>query len=39
VARAMARRGRPITNDRFDVELAVHLCHWYGEALLLQARR
>jgi DNA-binding PucR family transcriptional regulator len=34
VRRAMVRRGRPITNDRFDVELALLLCHWYGDALL-----
>jgi DNA-binding PucR family transcriptional regulator len=34
VGRAMIRRGRPITNDRFDVELALLLCHWYGDALL-----
>jgi DNA-binding PucR family transcriptional regulator len=35
VGRALARRGRPITGDRFDVELALLLCHWYGDALLL----
>jgi DNA-binding PucR family transcriptional regulator len=35
VGRALARRGRPITEDRFDVELALLLCHWYGDALLL----
>jgi DNA-binding PucR family transcriptional regulator len=35
VGRAMTRRGRPITNDRFDGELALLLCHWYGDALLL----
>jgi DNA-binding PucR family transcriptional regulator len=35
VGRALARRGRPITSDRFDVELALLLCHWYGDALLL----
>jgi DNA-binding PucR family transcriptional regulator len=35
VGRAMTRRGRPITNDRFDVELALLLCQWYGDALLL----
>lgn len=34
VGRAMIRRGRPITNGRFDVELALLLCHWYGDALL-----
>ena len=36
VRRAMARRGRPISDDRFDVELALLLCHWYGDAILLQ---
>jgi DNA-binding PucR family transcriptional regulator len=35
VGRALVRRGRPITDDRFDVELALLLCHWYGDALLL----
>jgi DNA-binding PucR family transcriptional regulator len=35
LGRALARRGRPITEDRFDVELALLLCHWYGGALLL----
>lgn len=35
VGRALARRGRPITDDRFDVEMALLLCHWYGDALLL----
>jgi DNA-binding PucR family transcriptional regulator len=35
VGRALARRGRPITDDRFDVELALLLCHWYGDTLLL----
>jgi DNA-binding PucR family transcriptional regulator len=35
VGRAMARRGRPISTDRFDVELALLLCHWYGETLML----
>ena len=39
VRRAMVKRGRPITTDRFDVELALLLCHWYGEALLLPPRR
>jgi DNA-binding PucR family transcriptional regulator len=36
VGRALARRGKPITDDRFDVELALMLCHWYGDTLLLQ---
>src|ERR1700756_5639306 len=35
VGRALARRGRRITDDRFDVELALLLCHWYGDAMLL----
>jgi DNA-binding PucR family transcriptional regulator len=35
VGRALARRGRPITDDRFDVELALLFCHWYGDAMLL----
>ncbi|MFE4461867.1 PucR family transcriptional regulator, partial [Nocardia tengchongensis] len=35
VGRAVARRGRPITdNDRLDVELALLICHWYGAAVL-----
>ncbi|MBV9600323.1 MAG: helix-turn-helix domain-containing protein [Chloroflexi bacterium] len=34
VGRATARRGRPITTDRLDVELALLLCHWYGKAVL-----
>ena len=35
VGRALARRGRPITNDRLDIELALLLCRWYGSAVLL----
>jgi DNA-binding PucR family transcriptional regulator len=38
VVRALARRGKPITDDRFDVELALLLCHWYGDTLLLQPK-
>ncbi|MFJ4653163.1 PucR family transcriptional regulator [Nocardia sp. NPDC088792] len=34
VGRAIARRGRPITEDRLDVELALLVCHWYGRAVL-----
>ncbi|MEU1205856.1 helix-turn-helix domain-containing protein [Nocardia sp. NPDC005825] len=34
VARAVARRGRPIGDDRLDVELALLVCHWYGTAVL-----
>jgi DNA-binding PucR family transcriptional regulator len=38
LGRALARRGRPITDDRFDVELALLLCHWYGDTLLVPLR-
>ncbi|MGE5697358.1 MAG: helix-turn-helix domain-containing protein [Candidatus Sericytochromatia bacterium] len=31
---AAARRGRPISAGRLDVELALLLCHWYGAAVL-----
>lgn len=34
VGRAIERRGRPITNDRLNVEIALLLCHWYGSAVL-----
>ncbi len=34
VARAIERRGRPIVDDRLDVEVALLLCHWYGTAFL-----
>ncbi len=34
IDRAVARRGREIGADRLDVELALVLCHWYGEAVL-----
>lgn len=34
VHRAVERRGRPIADDRLDVEVALLLCHWYGNALL-----
>jgi len=39
VGRAVARRGRPIIKDRFDVELALLLCQWYGAAVLRPAKR
>jgi DNA-binding PucR family transcriptional regulator len=39
VRRALVKRGRPMTTDRFDVELALLLCHWYGEPLLLSPKR
>ena len=34
VHRAIERRGRPITDGRLDVEVALLLCHWYGSAVL-----
>ena len=34
VGRAVARRGREISSDRLDVELALLACHWYGAAVL-----
>lgn len=34
VGRAVERRGRPLTTDRIDVELALLLCHWYRSAVL-----
>ncbi|MEV5838291.1 helix-turn-helix domain-containing protein [Nocardia sp. NPDC052112] len=34
VARAVARRGRPIEDDRLEVEMALLVCQWYGTAAL-----
>lgn len=34
---AISRRGRPISRDRLDVELALLLSHWYGAAVLAPA--
>jgi hypothetical protein len=34
VQRAVERRGRPITDDRLDVELALSVCRWFGAAVL-----
>lgn len=34
VQKALDRRGRPITDDRLDVEIALLLCQWYGAAVL-----
>ncbi|HTM84649.1 MAG TPA: helix-turn-helix domain-containing protein [Mycobacterium sp.] len=34
VQRAEERRGRPISNDRLDVEFALLLCHWLHAAVL-----
>ncbi|BBZ36415.1 helix-turn-helix domain-containing protein [Mycolicibacterium confluentis] len=36
VQRAAERRGRPITDDRLDVEVALLLCHWFGPAILTE---
>ncbi|MBF6335341.1 helix-turn-helix domain-containing protein [Nocardia abscessus] len=34
VGRAISRRGRPIAEDRLDIELALLVCHWYGAPVL-----
>jgi DNA-binding PucR family transcriptional regulator len=34
VRRAIERRGRPIRDGRLEVELALLVCHWYGNAVL-----
>jgi DNA-binding PucR family transcriptional regulator len=34
VQRAVERRGRPISHDRLDVEVALLLCDWFGPAVL-----
>jgi hypothetical protein len=34
VHRAVERRGRPISDDRLDVEVALILCQWFGAAVL-----
>jgi DNA-binding PucR family transcriptional regulator len=34
VEKAGQERGRPIRCDRLDVELALHVCHWLGHAVL-----
>ena len=34
VQRALERRGRPIADDRLDVEVALLLCHWFDTAVL-----
>jgi DNA-binding PucR family transcriptional regulator len=34
IGRAVARRDRPIDDDRLDVELALLACQWYGTAVL-----
>lgn len=39
VLRATERRGRPVAEDRLDVELALMICHWLGAAVLQPAQR
>ncbi|WP_116372565.1 CdaR family transcriptional regulator [Mycobacterium sp. MFM001] len=34
VQRAVERRGKPIADDRLDVEVALLLCQWFGSAVL-----
>ncbi|MGB6207242.1 PucR family transcriptional regulator, partial [Mycobacterium sp.] len=34
VQRAVERRGRPISDDRLDIEVALILCEWFGAAVL-----
>jgi DNA-binding PucR family transcriptional regulator len=34
VQRALERRGKPIAEDRLDVEVALLLCHWFDTAVL-----
>jgi DNA-binding PucR family transcriptional regulator len=34
IGRAVARLGRPIDEDRLDIELALLACQWYGTAVL-----
>ncbi|MGW5517399.1 PucR family transcriptional regulator [Nocardia africana] len=36
VSRAVSRRGRPIADDRLDVEIALLVCHWYGKSVLMR---
>jgi PucR C-terminal helix-turn-helix domain/GGDEF-like domain len=34
IQRAIQRRGRPIADDRLDVELALLVCQWFGAVVL-----
>lgn len=34
VERAVSRRGKAISDDRLDVELALLICYWYGSTVL-----
>lgn len=36
VARAEEERGRPISDDRLDVELALLACRWLGDAIITE---
>lgn len=38
VARAEEERGRPINDDRLDVELALLACRWLGDAIFAESR-
>ena len=38
IRQAIDRRGRPIADDRLDVEVALVLCHWYAAAVLTAVR-
>jgi DNA-binding PucR family transcriptional regulator len=38
VGRAVVRRGRPIDDDRLEVELALLVCFWFGAAVLRRSR-
>nr|WP_239029214.1 helix-turn-helix domain-containing protein [Pseudonocardia acidicola] len=38
VARALQERGRPLGDDRLDVELALMACRWLGRAVLATPR-
>lgn len=37
VQRAVERRGRDVADDRLDVEVALMLVHWFGDAILVPA--
>jgi DNA-binding PucR family transcriptional regulator len=38
IQRAIQRRGRPIPDDRLDVELALLVCQWFGAVVLSPER-
>jgi DNA-binding PucR family transcriptional regulator len=38
IQRAIQRRGRPIGDDRLDVELALLVSRWFGAAVLRSER-